>query len=88
MVMGFILTLPIPRIAINRLGTMDLEHLFGVTRVVNRGNNQGEKFMRRLVKSSLVTQIVEHWGLTLKRRRQRKISRVYDGMLPGEELLD
>jgi hypothetical protein len=34
-VMGFILTLPIPQIAIDRLGTMDFEHLFGVTRVAN-----------------------------------------------------
>jgi hypothetical protein len=40
------------------------------------------------VKSSLVTRIVEHWGLTLKRRRQGNISGVYDGMLPGEEFLD
>jgi hypothetical protein len=45
-VMYFIVTLLIPRRAINRLGTMDLEHLFGVTRVANRGNNQGEKIMR------------------------------------------
>jgi hypothetical protein len=44
--MDFILTLPIPRIAINRLGTMDLERMFGVTRVANYGNNQGEQFMR------------------------------------------
>jgi hypothetical protein len=44
--------------------------------------------MRRLVKSSLVTRIVEHWGLTLKRRHQGNISGVYDGMLPGEEFLD
>jgi hypothetical protein len=40
------------------------------------------------VKSSLVTQIVKHWGLTLKSRRQRNISGIYDGMLPGEEFLD
>jgi hypothetical protein len=54
-VMGFILTLPIPWVMINRLGTMDLEQIFGVARVANRGNNQGEKIARRLVKSSLVT---------------------------------
>jgi hypothetical protein len=40
------------------------------------------------VKSSLVTRIVEHWGLTLKRRRQRSISGVYDGMLRREGFLD
>jgi hypothetical protein len=32
--------------------------------------------------------IVEHWGLTLKRRHRRNIWGVYDGMLPGEEFLD
>jgi hypothetical protein len=36
----------------------------------------------------LVTRIVEHWRLTLKRRRQRTISGIYDGMLPGQEFLD
>jgi hypothetical protein len=44
--------------------------------------------MRRLVKSSLVTQIVEHWGLTFKRRRQRNIAGIYNGMIPGEEFPD
>jgi hypothetical protein len=44
--------------------------------------------MRRLVKSILATRIVEHWGLTLKRRHQRNISGVYNGILSGEESLD
>jgi hypothetical protein len=87
-VMGYILSLPIPRIAINRIGTMDLEHLFGVTRVANRGNNEARRIRRRLVKSSFLTRIVEHWGLTLTRKRQRNISGVYDGMIPGEDFED
>jgi hypothetical protein len=40
------------------------------------------------VKSSLITRIVEHWGLTLKRRHQGNISGVYNSMLPAEEFLD
>jgi hypothetical protein len=47
-VMGYMLKLLIPRIAINRVGTMELEHLFGVTRVVERGNNHGQRIKRWL----------------------------------------
>jgi hypothetical protein len=86
-VMGHIVTLRIPRIAINRIGTVDFEHLFGVTRVAERGNNHGQRIMRRLVKSNFLARIAEHWGLTLKRRRQRNSSGVYDGTLTDDEFL-
>jgi hypothetical protein len=87
-VMGFILTFPSPRIAINRIGTMDLEHLFGLTRVANRGDNDAHRIVRRLAKSSMIMRMAEHSGLTLGRKRHRNISGVYDGLLPGKEFLD
>jgi hypothetical protein len=87
-VLGHILTLPIPRIALNRIGTMDLEHLFGFTRVAERGNNQHQRIIRRLVKSSFIARIAEHWGLATRRKRQHNASAVYDGMLAGDEFLD
>jgi hypothetical protein len=67
---------------------MELEHLCGVTRLAERGNNHGQRIMRRLVKSSFLARIAEHWGLTLKRKHQRNISGVYDGMLTSDEFLD
>jgi hypothetical protein len=61
-VMGVVLSLPISRIAINRIGTIDLEHLFGVTRQGTHSDNRHAKIMRRLVKANLVGQIAGNWG--------------------------
>jgi hypothetical protein len=84
--MGFILSIPIPRIAINRVGTIDLEHLFGVTRHQTAGNNDAGRIMGAFLKSNLVAQLADKWGRILRRKRHRSLGGIYDGMLQGLEL--
>jgi hypothetical protein len=69
LVMGHILSPPIPRIAMGRIGTVDLERLFGVTRHRIHGNNRAEKISSHLVKADFVTQPPEKWGMAMRRKR-------------------
>jgi hypothetical protein len=58
-VMRFILTIPVLRIAINRVGTIDLEYLFGVTKHQTAGNNDAGEILGALVKSNMVGQLAD-----------------------------
>jgi hypothetical protein len=72
-VIGVILNLPLPRIAINRIGTIDLEHLFGATRHVTHGNNHSNKSMHCLVKTNIATQFRQKWRLVLRGKCHRSL---------------
>jgi hypothetical protein len=65
-VIGVILSLPLRRIMINRIGTTDLGHLFGVTRYGTRGNNHSDIIMHCLVKTNIATQLCQKWVMVLR----------------------
>jgi hypothetical protein len=87
-VIGVILSLSLSRIAINRIGTIDREYLFGVTRHGTHSNNHSDKIMHCLVKANVATQLGQKWDMILRRKRHRSLGGVYDGMVRGVELKD
>jgi hypothetical protein len=86
-VLGFILSLPMDRINLARIGTSSLEHLFGVTRVQTKGNNGEERIRRQMARAMVVKRITERNGLSLGNHRKVNISGTIDDMA-AEHLLD
>jgi hypothetical protein len=87
-VIGAILSLLLSRIAIKRIGAIDLEHLFGVTGYETHDNNHSDKVMYCLVKANVAIQVGQTWGMVLRRKRLRSLGRVDDGMLRDVEFRD
>jgi hypothetical protein len=75
---GFVLTLPIKRINLARLGTSGLEHLFGMTRLGTRGNNGAKRIQRQIARSTLVKRMEAQNGLCLGKSRNRNLAGTTD----------
>jgi hypothetical protein len=86
LVMGHIHSLPVPRRAMSHIGTIDLEHLFGVTRHGTHANNRADKILRRFVKADFVTPLAEKWGLVLRHKCHRNIGGVSDDIAHTSDL--
>jgi hypothetical protein len=61
----------VPNLALNRIGTSDLEHLFGITRLGTRGDNHGERIVHRLVTSAIAVQFAGEHGVIMSKNRVR-----------------
>jgi hypothetical protein len=79
-VIGVILTLPMPRINLARIGTSGLEHLFGVTRLGTRGNNGAIRIQRQMARATLVKWIGEENGLQIGKARKRNLAGTIDDL--------
>jgi hypothetical protein len=83
-----LLSLTLARIAINRIGRIYLEHVFGVTRHGTHSNNHSDKILHCLVKVNVATQLGRKWGIVLRRKRDHSLGGGSDGMLRDVELKD
>jgi hypothetical protein len=67
-VLGYILRNAdaIEDLALNRIGTANLEHLFGVTRLGTRGNNAASEILHRLATSGISMEMAEKNGVSME----------------------
>jgi hypothetical protein len=79
-VLGFVLTLPIDRINLSRIGTAALEHLFGVTRLGTGGSNSAERIIRLLARAFVVKKIAEGHGIDLGGRTKMNLAGAVDDL--------
>jgi hypothetical protein len=78
--LDFVLTLPIDRINLSRIGTAALEHLFGVTRLGTGGSDSAERIIRLLARAFVVKKIAEEHGIDLRGRTKMNLAGTVDDL--------